>query len=162
VIAAVNGMACGGAFYLLGEVDFIIAADHATFFDPHVTYSMPAIFEPALLLHRMPFGEVARLALLGAHERISAQRAHEVGLVSEVVGAADLQEAAMTVARQIASQPPLAVQSTVRALWAARELTRQQMIGAGNAFLAVGTRPEALTDGQQTFSSGTRITPRVR
>jgi enoyl-CoA hydratase/carnithine racemase len=35
VIAAVNGMACGGAFYLLGQVDFIIAAEQATFFDPH-------------------------------------------------------------------------------------------------------------------------------
>ncbi|MBV9285407.1 MAG: enoyl-CoA hydratase/isomerase family protein, partial [Acidimicrobiia bacterium] len=31
VIAAVNGMACGGAFYMLGEVEFIIAAEHATF-----------------------------------------------------------------------------------------------------------------------------------
>ena len=68
----------------------------------------------------------------------------------------------MTVARQIASQPPLAVQSTVRSLWAARELTRQQMLGVSNAFLAVGTRPEALTDGQQAFAGGTRITPRVR
>lgn len=162
VVCAVNGMACGGAFYLLGEVDFIISADHATYFDPHVTYGMAAIYEPALLLHRMPFGEVARLALLGAHERISAQRAHEVGFVSEVVPLADLQEAAMTVARQIASQPPLAVQSTVRSLWAARELTRQQMLGVSNAFLAVGTRPEALTDGQQAFAGGTRITPRVR
>ena len=41
VIGAVNGMACGGAFYLLGECDILIAADHATFFDPHVTYGMP-------------------------------------------------------------------------------------------------------------------------
>jgi enoyl-CoA hydratase/carnithine racemase len=46
VIAAVNGMACGGAFYMLGEVEFIIAAEHATFFDPHVTYGMTAAFEP--------------------------------------------------------------------------------------------------------------------
>ncbi|HEX7442685.1 MAG TPA: enoyl-CoA hydratase/isomerase family protein, partial [Acidimicrobiales bacterium] len=51
VIAAVNGMACGGAFYILGEVDFIIASDRATFFDPHVTYGMPAAFEPIFLMH---------------------------------------------------------------------------------------------------------------
>ncbi len=123
---------------------------------------MPAIFEPALLVHRMPFGEVARLALTGAHERISAQRAYEVGLVSEVVPIAELEHAALTVARQIASQPPLAVQSTVRSLWAARELTRQQMIGAGNAFLSIGTRPEALTEGQHVFAGGARVAPRVR
>ena len=85
VIAAVNGMACGGAFYILGEVDFIIAAEHATFFDPHVTYGMPAAFEPIFLLHKMPFQEVMRLSLLGAHERMSAERAHQIGFVSEVV-----------------------------------------------------------------------------
>jgi len=33
-------MACGGALYMLGESDIIIASDHATFFDPHVTYGM--------------------------------------------------------------------------------------------------------------------------
>ena len=50
VIAAVNGMACGGAFYLLGEVEFIIAADHATFFDPHVTFGMAAVYEPTVMV----------------------------------------------------------------------------------------------------------------
>ncbi len=92
VIAAVNGMACGGAFYILGEVDFIIAAEHATFFDPHVTYGMPTAFEPIFLLHKMPFQEVMRLSLLGAHERLSARRAYEVGLVSEVVPGDELRQ----------------------------------------------------------------------
>ena len=50
VIAAVNGMACGGAFYMLGEVDFVIAADHATFFDPHTTFGMAAVFESMHML----------------------------------------------------------------------------------------------------------------
>src|SRR5262245_33580984 len=61
VIAAVNGMACGGAFYMLGEVEFIIAADHATFFDPHVTYGMTAAFEPIHMLQKIPFHEILRL-----------------------------------------------------------------------------------------------------
>jgi len=38
VISAVSGMACGGAFYLLGESEFVIADSTATFFDPHTTY----------------------------------------------------------------------------------------------------------------------------
>ena len=71
-IAAVNGMACGGAFYLLGQVDFIVAAEHATFFDPHVTYGMPAVFEPALMGERMPFGEVMRMTPDGQSGAISA------------------------------------------------------------------------------------------
>ena len=84
VIAAVNGMACGGAFYMLGEVEFIIAAEHATFFDPHVTYGMTAAFEPIHMAGIMPFGEIMRLSLLGNYERMSAQRAYEIGMVSEV------------------------------------------------------------------------------
>src|SRR5207244_8302951 len=94
VIAAVNGMACGGAFYMLGEVEFIIAADHATFFDPHVTYGMTASFEPIHMLQKMPFAEIMRVSLLGTPERISAERAREVGLVSEVVPMAELGAAA--------------------------------------------------------------------
>ncbi len=123
VIAAVNGMACGGAFYILGEVDFIIAAEHATFFDPHVTYGMAAAFEPIFLLHKMPFQEVMRLSLLGAHERISAARGHEIGLVSEVVASDELRDRTSWAAHTIAAQPALAVQGTVRALWAGLELS---------------------------------------
>src|SRR5215211_9317730 len=104
VVAAVNGMACGGAFYILGEADVILAADHATFFDPHVTYGMVAAFEPILLLRRMPFGEVLRLALAGSHERVSAGTAKELGLVSEVVPSERLLPAAQELARIFASQ----------------------------------------------------------
>jgi enoyl-CoA hydratase/carnithine racemase len=162
VVAAVNGMACGGAFYLLGEADVLVAADHATFFDPHVTYGMPAVFEPALMLHRMPFGEVMRMTLLGNHERISAARALDIGLVTEVVPAADLQAAARRVAIAIASQPAAAVQASLRALWAARELTATQMREAGNQFLDQGMSQAALAEGQAAFASGQRIDPTVR
>ncbi len=162
VIAAVNGMACGGAFYMLGEVEFIIAADHATFFDPHVTYGMLAVFEPALMLHRMPFGEVMRMTLLGNHERISAARALEVGLVTEVVPLADLAASAWRVATAIASQPPIAVQASLRALWAASELTRTQMLDVGNTFLNLAMSKDALAEGQAVFSSGVRIDPTIR
>jgi enoyl-CoA hydratase/carnithine racemase len=162
VIAAVNGMACGGAFYLLGEADILIAAEHATFFDPHVTYGMPAVFEPALMLHRLPFGEVMRMTLLGNHERISAARALQVGLVTEVVPATELAAAARRVAVAIASQPPTAVQASLRSLWAARELTRTQMLDVGNTFLNLAMSKEALAEGQAVFSSGQRIDPTIR
>ena len=162
VVAAVNGMACGGAFYLLGEADILIAADHATFFDPHVTYGMPAVFEPALMLHKMPFGEVMRMTLLGNHERISAARALEIGLVTEVVPAADLLATAHRVAAAIAAQPPTAVQASLRSLWAARELTRSQMLAVGNTLLNLVMSQAALAEGQQVFVSGQRIDPTVR
>jgi enoyl-CoA hydratase/carnithine racemase len=162
VVAAVNGMACGGAFYLLGEADILVAADHATFFDPHVTYGMPAVFEPALMLHHMPFGEVMRMTLLGNHERIGAARALAIGLVTEVVPLADLPAAAHRIAAAIASQPPGAVQASLRSLWAARELTRAQMIDVGNTFLNLAMSKDAMAEGQQVFASGQRIDPTIR
>ncbi len=151
VVAAVNGMACGGAFYLLGECDVIVAADTATFFDPHVTYGMTASFEPILLSGRMAFGDLARMTLVGARERVSARTAREAGLVSEVVEAGRLMEAAATLAADIAAQPPYAVQASLRTLWAARSLPRQEAIALGNTFLQLGTTRERLREGQETF-----------
>jgi enoyl-CoA hydratase/carnithine racemase len=162
VIAAVNGMACGGAFYILGEVEFIIAADHATFFDPHVTFGMTAAFEPLHMAGRMPFGEIMRLSLLGSNERLSAKRAHEVGLVSEVVPASGLHDAADWAASAIAAAPPLAIQGTVRSVWLARDLTRAQALAQAYAMIGLGTNQESIAEGQQQFASGKRIEPRIR
>ena len=162
MIAAVNGMACGGAFYLLGEVEFIIAADHATFFDPHASYGMAAVFEPMMMLQRMPLGEVMRMSLMGAHERMSAQRAYEIGLVQEVVPAAGLREAALRAALAIASQPPLAVQATVRAVWYAQELGYRQALDVGKTLVQLGTDAESLAAGQRAFTSGQRVDWRLR
>jgi enoyl-CoA hydratase/carnithine racemase len=162
VIAAVNGMACGGAFYMLGEVEFIIAAENATFFDPHVTYGMTASFEPMHMLQKMPFHEIMRLSLLGNYERLSAKRAHEVGLVSEVVAADQLLASARWAAEAIASQPALAIQGTVRALWTARELTRSQALSLGYAFVSMGTNRDSIREGQEAFAAGKRVKWRLR
>ena len=140
-------MACGGAFYMLGEVEFIIAAEHATFFDPHVSYGMTACFESIHMLQKMPFGEIMRLALLGASERMTAQRAHQIGLVSEVVPADRLREAAVWAASEIAKSPAVAVQGTVRAIWMARELSRLQALDAGRDPHPPGQRPEVAVRG---------------
>ena len=162
VIAAVNGMACGGAFYMLGEVEFIIAAEHATFFDPHVTYGMTAAFEPMHMLQKMPFHEIMRLSLLGNHERLSAKRAYEIGLVSEVVPADQLRAAAEWAAAAIASAPPLAIQGTVCAIWAARELSRSQALSIAYAFVGLGTNPESIRQGQAAFAAGKRVEWKLR
>jgi enoyl-CoA hydratase/carnithine racemase len=162
VIAAVNGMACGGAFYMLGEADVIVAADDATFFDPHVTYGMTASFESIHMAQRMPLGEVLRMQLLGNHERMSAQRAHQIGFVSEVVPRAQLNEAAGWVAETIASQPPLAVQGTLRAIWASAEMPRGQALANAYAFVKLGTNADSLKEGQKSFESGARPKWRLR
>lgn len=162
VVAAVNGMACGGAFYLLGESDIIIAADDATFFDPHVTYGMTASFEPILLSGRMFFGDLVRMTLVGTSERLSARTARECGLVTEVVPGTSLMTAARTLATNIAEQPPTSVQASLRTLWAARSLTHDQAVKLGSVFLQLGTSTQALQQGQDAFASGRRSQWRLR
>jgi enoyl-CoA hydratase/carnithine racemase len=162
VIASVNGMACGGAFYMLGEVEFIIAADHATFFDPHVTYGMTAAFEPIHMAGITPFGDIMRLSLMGNYERMSAARAFQIGMVSEVVPRAELAARAHEVAAIIASQPKLAIEGTVRAVWGAREFGSRKAVALGYAYVAMGTNQDSIAEGQQLFASGKRVDWKLR
>lgn len=154
VIAAVNGMACGGAFYLLGEAEFVIAAEHATFFDPHTTYGMVSAYEAILMAQRMPLGEVARMSLMGTAERISARRAYEVGLVSELTAPEELLTAATRAAGVIAACPTEPVQGTVRALWAAKEATRAQALAQAPHLIALGNLPPERQAGLFTGRGG--------
>ena len=162
VIAAVQGQACGGAFYILGEVEFIIASDDATFFEPHVTYGMTAAFEPMQMLTKMPFQEIMRMSLLGADERMSAERAREIGLVTEVVPRDELRERVEWAARVIADAPAIAVQGTMRALWTALEVSRHQAIELANLFTRIGSDADAFREGQKRFESGQRPKWRLR
>ncbi|WP_109527485.1 enoyl-CoA hydratase/isomerase family protein [Nocardia aurea] len=162
VVTAVNGMACGSASFLIAESDVVIAAENATFFDPHVTFGLTAAYESVQMAYRMPYGEISRMALLGSHERLSAQRAHTIGLVSEVVPAEKLTERANWLATTIASQPRLPVQATVRSLWMAQELTRAQALDMGSSMIALGNEPEAREEGLRAFAAGRRIPWRLR
>lgn len=161
VIAAVNGIACAGALYMLGEADIIIAAEHATFFDPHVTYGMVAGFESVHLLQKLPLGETLRVQLMGAHERMSAERAYQLGLVSEVVPAGELMDRAMWVAERIAAAPELAIQGTLRATWLAHEISRREALAEISMLVSLGTRYENINEGQDQFH-GKRIEWRLR
>ena len=117
LICAVHGLVAGGAFYWLNESDVLIAAEGTEFLDPHTTYGMASALEPIGMLRRMPFGEVMRIALFGLDERLSARRAYEIGLVSEVVPPEQLRKRARVLADRLAAKPPLAVQATVKAIW---------------------------------------------
>lgn len=141
VIAAVRGMACGGAFYLLGESDFLVADQTATFFDPHTTYGMVSAYESMLMALRMPYGEAARMALMGSAERLGARRAHEIGLVSELTAPGEALPVAVERAAVIAGYPPEGVQGTVRALWAAREAALDRAFAQAPHLIALGNLP---------------------
>ena len=85
VIAAVHGMCAGGGMYFVNEADIVICSEDATFFDPHMNGGIVSALEPIGMLHRgIPLGEVLRWALMGNEERITAETALRIGLVSEV------------------------------------------------------------------------------
>jgi enoyl-CoA hydratase/carnithine racemase len=123
LICALHGMVAGGAFYWVNEADVVICSDDTTFFDPHVSYGMTSALEPVGMLKRMPFGEVMRIALFGLDERMSATRALEIALVSEVVPRDQLRARAQTLARRLAAKPPLTIQATVKAVWDAEHMS---------------------------------------
>lgn len=120
VVAAVQGMAAGGAMYFLNEADIILCSEDATFFDPHANGGIVSALEPVGMLHRgVPLGDVLRWALMGNEERIGAQTALRLGLVTEVVAREELWSRADEIAAEIATRRPEGIQGTVRAIWEA-------------------------------------------
>ncbi len=123
VITAVNGICAGGAFHWVADADIVIASSNATFFDPHVSVGQVVAIEAIGLIKRMPVEAVMRMAFLGRYERMPAQRAYELGMISEVVDPPErLREVAQDLAEKIAQNSPSAMAATKRALWGAMEL----------------------------------------
>ena len=117
VVCAVQGICTAGAFYFLNEADIVICSDDATFFDSHVTYGLVCALEPVGLMRKVGLAQSLRIALMGNDERVTAVTAMEIGLVTEVVGRADLWPRAHEIAAAIAAKPTSATQGTVRAIW---------------------------------------------
>ena len=117
VITAVNGICAGGAFHWVADADIVIAASDAQFFDPHVSIGQVVAIEAIGLMRKMPAEAVMRMAFVGRHERMSAQRAYELGMISEIVDPPErLREAAQELAEKIAKNSPAAMAATKRAL----------------------------------------------
>jgi enoyl-CoA hydratase/carnithine racemase len=127
-----------------------------------VTYGMVAGYESVHLMQKAPFGEVMRIALLGNYERMSAERAHQIGLVSEVVPQDKLMEAATWAAEAIASQPPAAIQGTVRAMWMGLDSPRSVAIELAPLVVRLGTTNDNINEGQSSFTKAERPKHRIR
>lgn len=136
VIAAVNGVCAGGGLHFVADADIVIAASDAEFFDPHVSVGQVTAIEVIGLAKKIPFGAVMRMALVGAHERMGAARAYELGLVSEVIDPPErLREAAQELAERIARNSPAALAATKKSLEAALELGLTDACRVGSQYL---------------------------
>ncbi|MBW4961585.1 carnitinyl-CoA dehydratase [Sulfitobacter sp. CW3] len=105
VIAAVNGIACGGGLELALSADMILAADHATFALPEIRSGTVADAASVKLPKRIPYHIAMELLLTGRW--FDAPEAKGWGLVNEIVPADQLMDRAWELARLLASGPPL-------------------------------------------------------
>jgi enoyl-CoA hydratase/carnithine racemase len=144
VIAAVNGTCAGGGLHFVADADVVIAASDATFLDPHVSVGQVSAYETIGLLRKMPVEAVMRMALVGRYERMSAPRAHELGMVSQIVDPPErLREEAQALGEKIARNSPAAMAATKRALWEAMEhgLTEACRVG-GRELMSMWGHPD--------------------
>ena len=112
VICAVNGICAGAGLDLVTTSDIVIASDDATFFDPHVSIGVVSGREALRLARVLPLNITMRLALMGKYERLTAQRAFDLGLVSELVPTDALMDRAWEIAEIVNRNAPLAVRGT--------------------------------------------------
>jgi enoyl-CoA hydratase/carnithine racemase len=112
IVVAVNGICCGAGMDLVTTGDISIAAEDATFFDPHVSIGLVSGREMVRVARALPINVAMRMALLGKHERLSAQRAYELGFITEVVAPDQLGTRARQLAELVNRNAPLAVRGT--------------------------------------------------
>ncbi|MDE0849704.1 carnitinyl-CoA dehydratase [Yoonia sp.] len=115
VIAAVNGICCGGGLELALSADIILAADHATFALPEIRSGTVADAASIKLPKRIPYHIAMELLLTGRW--FDTTEALGWGLINHTYPGPDLMEQAWDMARLIASGPPLvyaAIKEVVR------------------------------------------------
>ena len=110
VIAALNGFALAGGAEVIGACDLRIAASHATLALSEVKRGIvPGGGSMVRLARQIPYAKAMEILLTG--EPMTADEAYRIGLVNEVTAADELLERAVTLARLIAENAPLAVQA---------------------------------------------------
>lgn len=160
VVCAVHGICTAGAFYFLNESDVVICSTDATFFDSHVSAGLVCALEPIGLMRRIGLGETLRIALMGNDERVGAQTALRIGLVSEVVGPGELWTRANEIAAAIAAKPPSATQGTVKAIWESLDKPYRAALEQGLIYTRLGN-PLGQAE-LATRPAGPAVDPRIR
>ena len=131
-IAAVRGPCLAGACELALACDITIAADDAFFGEPELKFGAGIV---SMILPWVVGPKIAKEIILTGEDRVSAARAKEIGMVNRIVPAQQLDEAALSMARHIATIDPHLVKETKRAI--NRALEAQNMLQALEEALAI-------------------------
>jgi enoyl-CoA hydratase len=122
VIAAVNGVCAGAGLHFVADADIVVASSAASFVDPHVSVGQVTAIETIGMIRMSPMEPITRMALMGRYERIDAERARQLGILSEVVSPERLRARAQEIGETVARHQPATLASIKRALWGALEL----------------------------------------
>jgi len=117
-IAEVHGKVISGGLMLAWPCDLIVAADDAEFIDNVVAMGVNAV---EFFNHPYEFGIRKAKELLFTSAALSAADAERIGMVNRVVSRAELTEATMSLAAQIAEQPPFALKLAKQSVNAAQD-----------------------------------------
>jgi len=151
ILVAINGICCGAGLDWVTTGDIVIASERAEFFDPHVSIGLVSGREMVRLARALPTNIAMRLALVGRHERMGAQRAYDLGLVSEVVEHDQLLERAREVAAIVNRNAPLAVRGTRLAIRRGLDLPMHEAEVMAETFRERVVRTEDAKEGPQAF-----------
>ena len=114
IIAAVNGIACGGGLEIMISTDIIIAAEHSTFALPEINVGVIADAATITLRRRIPYHVAVEFLMTGRW--MDEKEAKHCGLINEIVPKNDLLNRAREVANKIASGPNLIYSSIKEAM----------------------------------------------
>lgn len=113
-IAQVQGACVAGGFMIANMCDLVVASESAFFSDP-VGHTLGAA-ATEVLIHPWVMGARKAKELLFTGGKLSAQEAHAIGMINRVVPDAELGEAALALARQIAKAPPFGLRLIKRSI----------------------------------------------
>ena len=151
VIAALNGVTMAGGLELAMCADIIIAADTATIGDAHANFGVyPGAGGAAVLPRLIPLNMAMYLLMTG--KSLSATEMKAYGLVSEIHPAAELAEAALELARQIAKKSPSALQRMKQVARASADKSRDDALLHEQVMLRQHLRSFDLQEGLQAFA----------
>ncbi len=126
VICAVNGICCGGGLEIALSCDLIIASENSTFALPEIRSGTVADAASIKLPKRIPYHVAMDLLLTGRW--FDAEEALRLGLLKSVVSSNDLREEVWSVARHLASGPPLVYAAIKEVVREAEDMRFQDML----------------------------------
>ncbi len=129
-IAAVQGKCIAGGLMLVWPCDLIVAADDASFTDPTVSFGVGGV---EFFHHLWEVGARKAKEMLFTSDALSAQDAHRLGMVNQVVPREELAEAALAMARKIAAKSRFALKLTKKAINGAQDAQGREL-AMQNAF----------------------------